>query len=127
MEPHERGPKMPCDFRTIRSTPFDLPTAGDIDIDLEFPAPGVNAERRAILMYRARVTVGGAFGGTATLTATLNRHVIFEQVYSGADDRSFHKILDPSIVRPADNKLTLATKPGGGTIQLSDIVLVYGL
>jgi hypothetical protein len=118
---------MPCDFRTIRPTPFDLPTAGDIDIDLEFPAPGTNADRRAILMYRAHVTAGGTFGGTATLTATLNHHLIFEQIHSGADDRSFHKILDPGIVQPANNKLTLTTKPGGGTIRLSDLVLVYGL
>jgi hypothetical protein len=51
VEPHERSHKMPCDFRTITSV-FDLPTDGDIDIDLEFPAPGVNAGRRAILMYR---------------------------------------------------------------------------
>jgi hypothetical protein len=45
---------MPCDFRTIRSDAFELPTDGDVDITIEFPAPGIDAERRAILMYRAR-------------------------------------------------------------------------
>jgi hypothetical protein len=123
---------MPCDFRTIRSTPFDLPTDGDIDITLpEFTAPGVNAGRRAILMYRARVTAegpfGGVFSGTATLSANLNHQVIFEQIHSGADDRSFHKILDSGIVQPANNTLTLTRTSGVGTIHLSDIVLVYGL
>jgi len=122
---------MPCDFRTITAA-FDLPTNNDIDIDLpEFPAPGVNAGRRAILMYRAHVTVEGPFGmvfsGTATLKAILNGQDIFEQVHSGADDRCFHKILDSGIVQPANNKLTLIRNSGDGTIHLSDFVLVYGL
>jgi hypothetical protein len=125
---------MPCDFRTIRPNAFTLPTAGDIDIDLEFDAPGVNADRRAILMYRASVTAGGnIFGGTATLVATLNGEAIFEHVLSIGADRSFHRIIDSKIVQSGDNKLTLTRKSeagagaGTGTIHLSDFVLIFGL
>ena len=127
VEPQERSDKMPCDFRTITNV-FDLPAGGDIDIDLEFPAPGVNAGRRAILMYRASVTGGGIgaiFG--ATLKATLNGEDIFEQVHFRGSNRSFHKVFEKGIVQPTDNKLTLIRTSGGGTIHLSDIVLVYGL
>ena len=129
MESHEGTHKMPCDFNAIRSEPFDLPTEGDIDISLEFPAPGVNAARRAILMYRARVSGGGIvlviFG--ALLEATLNGEVIFEHRHRNASDQSFHWIIDSGIVQSANNTLTLIRKPPGATIRLSDLVLVYGL
>ena len=128
MEPHEGTHKMPCDFNAIRSDPFDLPTEGDIDVSLEFPAPGVNAARRAILMYRARVSGGGLAGlFGALLEATLNGEVIFEHRHFNRGDQSFHKIIDSGIVQSANNTLTLIGKPPAATIRLSDLVLVYGL
>jgi hypothetical protein len=119
---------MPSDFRTIRSSLFDLPTNGDIDITIEFPAPGVDSERRAILMFRAHLLVTGPFGvGPARIAATLNGKELFEQTISDTADRSFHHILDSKIVKPTDNALTLIRNSGSGTARLSDLVLIYAI
>ena len=121
---------MPSDFTTIRVAPFDLPTGGDIDIDIEFPAPGVKANRRAILMFRLSVTGGGSAGGILSpkvLKATLNGRVIFEERFSPGPERSLHKLVEASTVIPVDNKLTLKRQSGTGTFHLSDLVLIYGI
>jgi hypothetical protein len=120
---------MPSDFTTIRAAPFDLPTGGDIDIDIEFPAPGVKANRRAILMFRLTVTGAASASFTASvLKATLNGRVIFEEKYfTSAPDRSLHKLVDFNTVKPVDNKLTLIRQSGTGIFHLSDLVLVYGI
>jgi hypothetical protein len=122
---------MPSDFITIRAAPFDLPTGGDIDIDIEFPAPGVKANRRAILMFRLSVTGGGSAGGSSSpsvLKATLNGRVIFEEkFFSPGPDRSLHKLVESNTVIPVDNKLTLIRTSGTRTFHLSDLVLFYGI
>jgi hypothetical protein len=115
---------MPSDFTTIRAAPFDLPTGGDIDIDIEFPAPGVKANRRAILMFRLSVTPGFS---PDVLKATLNGRVIFEERFSSGPVRSLHKLVDFNTVIPVDNKLTLKRQSGTGIFHLSDLVLIYGI
>lgn len=117
---------MPCDFRTIRSDAFELPTDGDIDITIEFPAPGIDAERRAILMYRAR-KVFEPFNRPARIGVSLNGKALFEQSVTDPTDHSFHEVLDTKILRPTGNELTLIRKSDTGTIRLSDLVLIYAI
>jgi len=123
---------MPSDFTTIRVDPFDLPKGGDIDIDLEFPAPGVKANRRAILMFRLSITGGASAGEILGLTpsvlkATLNGRVIFEEKFLTPEPvRSLHQLVDFNTVIPVDNKLTLR-QSGPRTFHLSDLVLIYGI
>jgi hypothetical protein len=117
---------MPCDFRTIRAGAFELPTDGDTDITIEFPAPGIDAERQAVLMYRAR-KVCDPLDRPARIGASLNGKALFEQSVTDPTDHSFHEVLDTKILRPTGNELTLIRKSDTGTVHLADLVLIYAI
>ena len=117
---------MPCDFRTIRAGAFELPTDGDSDITIEFPAPGIDAERQAVLMYRAR-NVCDPLNRPARIGVSLNGKALFEQSVTDPTDHSFHEVLDTKILRPTGNELTLIRKSDTGTVHLADLVLIYSI
>ena len=117
---------MPCDFRTIRSGVVELPTDGDADITIEFPAPGIDAELHAILMYRAR-KVCEPFDRPTRIGVSLNGKALFEQSVTDPTGHSFHEVLDTKILRPTGNELTLIRKSDTGTVHLADLVLIYSI
>ncbi len=111
---------MPSNYVVITDGPVALPGAGDdVDIDLTFDAPGVRADRKPVLFFKADPSQDGV-----SLTLSINgvkvRRVSLQDV-----NRTFHEAVSKNVVKPSGNTLTLKIDDDDGRINVADVVLLY--
>lgn len=77
---------------------------------------------RPTLFFRASPDVST---GSVELELSLNGSVVLTQNFGTDVGRTYHEIVDAGIITAANNVLTATAVSGLGTIDLSDIVLMY--
>jgi hypothetical protein len=99
-----------------------LPENQDIDKEVAFKAPGVDAAKRSVLTFRIKPE-----GGKVKLRVALKRPVgdqfLFEQEFEGPP-RSWHDVIQPGVLQP-ENTLILKKTAGPGKITITDMVLLF--
>ena len=99
-----------------------LPENQDIDKEVTFKAPGVDAAKRSVLTFRVKPE-----GGKVKLRAALKRPVgdqfLFELEFEGPP-RSWHDVIQPGVLEQ-ENTLILKKTGGPGKITITDMVLFF--
>ncbi len=110
-----------ADYNAFSDGIRSLPNAnGDIDFDLEFDAPSVDAGARSVLAFLVQPI------GPATLEVTLNGTIILQQDFDGEPQKkSYHELIDPNLLLALNNRLTLTKTAGSGRLRLSDFVVFF--
>ncbi|HEU4348254.1 MAG TPA: hypothetical protein VFR35_10745 [Actinoplanes sp.] len=110
-----------ADYTVVQDSAIALPKSnGDIDHDYPaFSATGVSTTSRSVLMFRVNPT------GTATLEVRLNGTTLLTQTFDTEPQRSWHEVVEANIVLASNNILTVSKTSGGGSLDISDVVLFY--
>jgi hypothetical protein len=111
---------MPSNYQAITDNVTTLPKSnGDIDTDITFSAPGIRADRKPVLYYRINPD-----RNNVPLTVSING-VVVDSTRFGDVARTYHEVVGLDVVKPSGNTLTLKVGDNAGSIEVSDIVLLY--
>lgn len=116
-----------ADFVAIQDGATTLSQDNVVDINdlpgfsVNFDTPDVHLESRPVLMLRVNPQVGA--GGSVTLTASINGTQVIYQTFDTDMHRSWHEIVDASVLKEFDNDLAFVS--WGADIIVSDIVMLY--
>jgi hypothetical protein len=111
-------------FRTIVETDegFTLPSSNLLNdrhfLDIDFP--DVDTDDRSVLLFRVRPLDDEP----KRLLVDINSTNFVNIEFASTAHRSWHEIVGPNILMETDNEVTVALI-GPGSIQISDIVLLY--
>jgi hypothetical protein len=116
----EREKAMPSNFTLISDAGVTLPQqGGDVDFEFRFDAQGIRADLQPVLLYRVDPT-----DNLITLKLEINGTNVHDAQFKN-ETRSYHEAVGAGVVNPTGNVLRLVKTGGGGSILVSDIVLMY--
>ena len=114
-----------ADYVVLTDAPFTLPSdTPPTDQHLRFDAPRVNKSTRSILTFMANPDISS---GNVTLRMRLNNAAPLNLEFGTDPTRAWHEVFPAGTLNATGNELTVSVPgtSGGGSIQVSDIVIFF--
>lgn len=110
---------MPVEYTSFQDTDITVPGVnGDIDKEVDFATPNVNANKNGVLSFEANPT-----DGNPTLELSLNGHRVYSRTYFSSVERVVQENFPQSILQESNTLRIRVT--GDGSVTTSDYHVMY--